>query len=591
MIAQSVLFLTLCLHPGCTSAHPDDLLPQKQIANSTNDNQFQLKPRPSYISSAAQAKLQLQKAIEIMRNPAPINERKFYTTKEESNMSFSIGDTRDGYLINGQPLPMASLSIRQLPVQYERGLTYATPQFIKLLTDTAKTMQKKYPGTIMYMGNMSAREGGDIPYSVSHNSGRDGDIAFYYLDENGKFAHPDNLYKVNKHLQARTKSGILTFDLEKNTTLIETLITHPKIDVQFIFLAKYIRTAIHKELIRRGASEELLERFEKIVIIQAAHNDHFHVRTYCADTDICAGCIDKSYIHDWHEDPVPKQQKCVEKHLAVLSSKKSDAEHQAAALQRLSLHGAVPAHESKILKFLNSDNTDVRTAAALASHSLNPSAAKALSERLKIEKDQNVRHAIIEALATIDSAETRQTFNEQLAVLAKSGAEPETFKTIIKFISQHPHPDHLQPLYQSLQTSTDSTYMPILFALNVTVNRDFCKSTANRTECLEKIGNWIGKNGEKSRQFWLTSGFQSGGFKVSNLSNKDIPILLDAISGPRPLSYNAQLILKKLGKLAQNSLDWPVSDAVWHYTRFFKRHSKKYKINLNDRDEKGNKLK
>lgn len=531
-----------------------------------------------------------QKAAQSMRNPAPNPKRVYYTTQEEANMSFSVGDTRDGYLIHGQLLPTPSLSIRQLPVQYERGIAYATTEFIKLMTDTAAAMQKKYPGTIMYMGNMSAMEGGDIPYSVSHNAGRDGDIAFYYKDENGKFAHPDNLYKINRRLQAQTKDGLLTFDLEKNTTLIETLITHPKIDVQFIFLAKYIRSAIYKELVQRGASEDLLLRFEKIVIIQAAHNDHFHVRTYCSNTDICAGCIDKSYIHDWHEDPVAKREKCVDKHLATLSSKKSDTDHQAAALQRLSLLGAVSSHESKILKFVNSESSEVRIAAALASHSLSENAAKALVERLKIESNSKVRHALIEALTTIDSEETRHCFNEELVRMSKTGESPESLSVILKYIASHPQAEHLQPLYQALQDSSDSSFKPVLFALNVVVNRDFCKGPPDRSSCLEKVGSWITKYGEKSRQFWLTSGFQSGGFKITTLTNKDIPLLLDAISGPRPLSYNAQLTLKKLGKLDQNSLEWPVEDALWHYTRYFKRHSKKYKIDLSDRDEKGNRL-
>ena len=71
----------------------------------------------------------------------------------------------------------------------------------------------------------------------------------------------------------------------------------------------------------------------------------------------------------------------------------------------------------------------------------------------------------------------------------------------------------------------------------------------------------------------------------------DVPILLDAIDAQHhAVSMNAQLVLKSLSHLPQDSLDWSVADARWHYTRYFKKRAKKYKIDLSDRNEKGIKI-
>ena len=504
-------------------------------------------------------------------------------------MSFSIGDTRDGYMVNGQPLPVPSLLLRQLPVQYERGIAYGTPNLIKILVDTARTMQKKYPGTIMYMGNMGLREGGDIPYSVSHNSGRDADIAFYLKDADGKFARPQNMYKQSAHLTAHTPEGLLVFDLEKNTTLIETLLSHPKINIQFIFLAKHLRSAIQRELVRRGASEEFLAKFEETVQVQSAHHDHFHIRIYCSNEDICAGCIDKSLIHEWQEDPLPKREKCIEKHLSTIGSKKASGLEKAAALQRLALIGVAGDHASKVEKMLSHEDAQVRNAALFAAQSLDDSVVSKLVERLGAEKDETVRETLFGTLAKFDHAETRTAFDAQLQ---SPDLSANNLATILDYIVHHPHQTHFEPLMTALKThASDDAHDAIILALSTVANHVFCAEYDEAEICLEEISQWYESHREKTRDQWLTEGFRSAGYKVAGLQIADVPLLLDAVDAPRPISVNAQIVLRKLSKLDKNSLDWSTADAKWYYTKYFKRKAKKYKIDLSDRDEQGNKIK
>ena len=584
---------------GCESAHSGELSSGESSVVSSSPQQRVIKRRPTYITPEVQEKLWIRIAEGMMRQPVSENRRTFFRTEAEKSTSFSIGDTRDGYMVNGQNLPMPSLLVRQLPVQYERGLTYASGDMIELFVDTGRAMEKQYPDTIMYIGNMSAREGGDIPYSVSHNSGRDADIAFYLKDAHGNFAHPQNLHKINRRFQTREPGSSYTFDLEKNTTLIEHLLTHPKVHVQFIFLAKHLRTAIQRELVKRGSSPELLERFEMSVQNQAAHDDHFHVRIYCSNTDICAGCIDKSVIHPWHEDPLPKREQCIQRYASQLKKNKTEPIQKAVALQRLALLDAAPAHKNLIIKHLSHADADVRKAAAMAGQSLDASISKALITQLGKESDLSVRLAMIQTLAKFDKDSTRQTFIAELgrwATRTEGSSSDEIAQTIFHYMIRHPHESYAQPLLTTLhafhtEPKVDSTLSALgdaVQALSVVINVEIAAPTLE--ESIHNAQIWLDQNQGKTRQQWLISGFKNAGFNVTTLENADIPVLLDAIDGPLPVSFNAQLLLKKLSRLKQDSLSWPIEDARWHYTRYFKRRAKKFRIDLSDRNERGIKL-
>ena len=126
-------------------------------------------------------------------------------------------------------------------------------------------------------------------------------------------------------------------------------------------------------------------------------------------------------------------------------------------------------------------------------------------------------------------------------------------------------------------------------ALEVVAAQSFTNAETSAYD-FDRARTWVEQNQSKTRQAWLVDGFQAAGFAVKDFSNASIPTLLDAIDGPFAISINAQLALKSLSKLHQDSLSWSTSDARWHYTRYFKRRAKKYHIDLSDRDEHGNKL-
>ena len=566
--------LILILSTSCSNAQPDT----QTAPFTTPEDTIQLKPHAEYISEETRLYQRIRQTD--FRRDAVQDVRRFYALPQERGKTLSVGDTRDGFLIHGMAFPFPSTVARQLPVQYERGLIYGTPDLMTLLEDTAKKMHATYPETWMYLGNMGAREGGDIPYSVSHNAGRDADIAFYLLDEQGRFATPQNMYKIDKHLKSRGAEADYRFDVEKNATLLETLLMHETVAVQFIFVAKHLRRALYDELVRRERPQEVLDRFAQTVQNQSAHDDHFHVRIYCSDDDIRAGCMDRSTIHPWERDPEPVRTRAIENFRAILTDDNADFESQKVALQRLDLLGVARENADLILSFLPSPDAEVRATAAKTAKKLGGRAVDPLIQRLDGEDDVAVRVAILETLATLDGAQIQKTFIAKLP-----DASPEEQRVMTHYIEHHPTKEDLNALILAFEKSPQNR--ELIRAIEVVANRSFCETAEDDDACLEEIRAWQKKNGKKKRAQWILEGFQRAGYDVKRLDKSSIRALLDAIDGPRFVSFNAQLTLKDIAKMTQDSLDWSIDDARWHYTRYFKHHEKKYGVDLSDRNEKG----
>src|SRR5690606_3756894 len=101
----------------------------------------------------------------------------FFAT-EDPWASVSVGTTSDGWLANGVPAPPSAF-LSMLPRNYENQLNYGTGEMVDLLLGAAERVSYGFPGTMLFIGHIAARNGGDIDYSVSHNNGRDADIAYF----------------------------------------------------------------------------------------------------------------------------------------------------------------------------------------------------------------------------------------------------------------------------------------------------------------------------------------------------------------------------------------------------------------------------
>lgn len=611
---QSLLLNCLCFSIAiatllsCSSAKTEELSGSGVFGGHTPAQETKtIKPRRVYIDARLFEAQRIRAAEGQMRVASQTLSRLFFFNANELESSFSIGDTRDGFLIQGKALPSPSLLLRQLPVQYERGLAYGSNELIEVLVDTARLVDKRHPDSVMFLGNLGLREGGDIPYSISHNAGRDADIAFFTRKKGKGENQVENLLKFNRSLTAQDSSGqVYQFDLERNASLFEFLLSHPKHDVQFIFVAKHIRQAIYKTLAERSVSAEILERFTQVVWDDAGHADHCHIRLYCSAAEICAGCIDRSVLHPWHKDPVPIREACVEKHYRKLRQKKAEPMERAAAIQRLALLDATEHDPMLILKHLSDEHVEVRRATILAAGRI-PGAGVALGKQLALETDPSARLDILRVLSKLADDECRQQLRQRLLAYAEKGTalgegSDEEISVILKYYRHQPNIEAVLPILDILQKSQDKVLSHELrTTVAIITNHDFCQDLAisnavgqdlesQNFTCSGRYQRWLEGAQQQSRRQWVIAGMQRAGFKVKSLENKDIVALLDAIDGPMHVSINAQIELRRIAKLDQDSIDWSTADARWHYTRYFKKRQKKYKIDLSDRNERGLKL-
>ncbi|HEY4118507.1 MAG TPA: penicillin-insensitive murein endopeptidase, partial [Byssovorax sp.] len=57
--------------------------------------------------------------------------------------------------------------------------SYGTPELTHALKHAAEKVANKYAGSVMLLGDLSGKEGGQLAGHGSHQSGRDADVGFY----------------------------------------------------------------------------------------------------------------------------------------------------------------------------------------------------------------------------------------------------------------------------------------------------------------------------------------------------------------------------------------------------------------------------
>ncbi|MFT4703171.1 MAG: penicillin-insensitive murein endopeptidase [Bradymonadia bacterium] len=206
----------------------------------------------------------------------------------------SLGTTSTGRLAGEAHLPLDGVNHYVMAEHQARATHYATEELISAILDAGDHFAREYPGERLAIGNMSEREGGDIYWSRSHNSGRDVDIAFPFVDDRNLAFTTQNLIAVGRDGTARDGSG-LQMDFERAWRIVEGLLVTRAGDVQWIFVYRPLKREILAAAERAGASPELLAIAEQVLHQpgdSAPHNDHFHVRLFCSRDDVLEGCID-----------------------------------------------------------------------------------------------------------------------------------------------------------------------------------------------------------------------------------------------------------------------------------------------------------
>jgi penicillin-insensitive murein endopeptidase len=233
----------------------------------------------------------------------------------EDGSSVSVGTHAGGALIRGVPLPLEGAGYRVPALWQHRGRQYGTEEVVRWLTAAFRDVDEQLPHSVASLGDLSGPGGGRSTEHKSHGSGRDIDIFFYAVDLAGRpylpsramlrFASDGSAKGWSPAVRAQKVDDpipVVRFDARRNWALVRALLSDPTVEVQWIF----VHRALAELMLREGPSAAddpaLLARAAALFHQPSdaqAHDDHMHVRVYCAPNDRVLGCVDRGPQRWW----------------------------------------------------------------------------------------------------------------------------------------------------------------------------------------------------------------------------------------------------------------------------------------------------
>jgi penicillin-insensitive murein endopeptidase len=211
----------------------------------------------------------------------------------------SVGTANEGWLVEGVLVPDRATG---LEAYRERERRYGTRRMAEILAETAAWLAERYPDATLWVGDLSAGAGGAVVGHHSHRSGRDVDLLFFARSADGSVGRRARFWKFGEDGLAVGVSPPVRLDLERNWALLAHLLeTYPQ-DVQWIFVSRGVKAVLLAYALAAGADLETVERAVSVLSQpsdSSPHDDHFHMRLYCAADDLPYGCADRPPIWPW----------------------------------------------------------------------------------------------------------------------------------------------------------------------------------------------------------------------------------------------------------------------------------------------------
>ena len=229
----------------------------------------------------------------------PLTSKEAKSILKRPRGTLSNGKTNGGELVNGRRIRLRGNGYAFFDHIKERETYFGTYEMKRFIERTGIRFKKLHKWSAIGLGNVSVHEGGKTRWHASHQSGRDVDIAMFGKDKRGRSVNPRNFTRYNSALES--PSG-LTFDVPRNTDLVRTLLTDPEYQVQWIFVARWLKRKIMANAKKRGFEPWLVTRMDKVMKQpgdSAPHDDHYHLRLYCAVEDRMHGCVERGPVWDW----------------------------------------------------------------------------------------------------------------------------------------------------------------------------------------------------------------------------------------------------------------------------------------------------
>lgn len=243
-------------------------------------------PLPSGITKPEGESVTRAEANELMREPAG---------------SLSHGWTSGGTLDRGVRVPLKGEGYAFFRHIKDRRTYYGTAEMAGFVKRVGARMKTADPESVVGVGNISLKSGGRSRWHRSHQTGRDVDVAMFLRNRKGHALNPREFRSFGPDLRSRDGRG-LTFDVDRNLSLVLAMVEDMDVGVQWIFCAEYLKQAMLEAARERGVAPASQERLSKVLhqpTDALPHDDHFHVRLYCSVEDRLYGCLDREPLWPW----------------------------------------------------------------------------------------------------------------------------------------------------------------------------------------------------------------------------------------------------------------------------------------------------
>jgi murein endopeptidase len=180
--------------------------------------------------------------------------------------SMSIGSPNGGALFNAVQMPPGEHYQLVDPAH-----AWGTQETVDALLRSISAVERKFPGSgPLPIGHLSARRGGALSPHVSHQTGRDADVGYYYLNGGRWYAraHAKNL------------------DRERTWTLVKALITDTDVDLILIdhsiqvLLEEYARSIGEDQAWLDSVFRGVPGKLPPVIRHARGHATHLHVRFF-----------------------------------------------------------------------------------------------------------------------------------------------------------------------------------------------------------------------------------------------------------------------------------------------------------------------
>jgi penicillin-insensitive murein endopeptidase len=222
--------------------------------------------------------------------------------------SVSLGRSTRGALLHGRELPPAGVGY-QVPLPWRaRGASFGTDELVAAIERAAARVAERFPGGTLGVGDLSSRRGGAAVHHRSHENGRDADLLFYAVDDEGlPLPPPGAMPRYDRQLRSRPprEAGLepvspRRFDVPRNWALVAALLDDPGIAVEYLFVSGPLRQALLGYAVESGEPEALTARARELLRGPGGrvppHDDHLHLRILCPPDDRALGCVDRGKV-------------------------------------------------------------------------------------------------------------------------------------------------------------------------------------------------------------------------------------------------------------------------------------------------------